>query len=225
MNDQSQMLLSGKRLIEESMVRWNTLSASLENCIKIARENFNICDNYGVDIEMENVQNCISKVDEASVKLCDRRDRLVSAHDDLIAVALDGEVRYRHLFAPDAEIPLELKNEKWKIEPCHCTLDSCVIQLEISELETVFVNVIHKSAEDLQSISVNLLKELLEGDSKSKHLIVNSKIILSLIKGLERVIIWAPKMKDIVDIFLNPVEQKPGNLLDHLRHILQIRLR
>ena len=158
---EARFLLAGNKLMEEAGKRLEALTASSEACIKGARETFNSCSEHGADIDMDALENCISTIQDGSKELHGRKDRLIAAHEDLIAVALKGEERYRS-WRTDFDVPPEWKEEKWQIKPEHCGWDSWSFQLQMADLEQVYVVAIFGGALKLELMSATLARTLLK---------------------------------------------------------------
>lgn len=187
MNEQqTRTLLTAKLLLEQSGARLDALATSLKACIENARKNFNTCKMRGGDIDMESMETCLSMIQGTADALCLRKDQFIASHENLIAVALNGEERY-WTWPPEAQLPPEVKEQRRQVEPEECLPESRNVQLQMAELELAYIGVIVGSAQKLQLLSNNLTRELLEEVGKDrvvKIIGIVTRVVFEILKNV-----------------------------------------
>lgn len=187
MNEQeTRTLLTAKLLLEQSGARLDALATSLKTSIENARKNFNTCKLRGGDVDMENVETCLSMIQGKADALCLRKDQFIASHENLIAVALNGEERY-WTWPPETKLPPEVKVRRWQIKSEECLPESRNVQLQMAELEQTYIAVIADSAQKLQLISNDLTRELLEEAGKNRVVTIKGIVTRLLIEILKNI--------------------------------------
>ncbi len=215
---EARFLLIRDKLMEQSGTRLDDLDALLKACIEGAQENFDawsgrVEDADKGDINMDDVKSCFSKIREASREVRRHKDRLIAGHKKLISVAIEGKERYR-TWGPNIEMPTELKEKRWQIKPEQCAWDSQFIQLQMADLEQMYIAVILNGALQIKLMSSKLAIDILQKPPKSGQ--SNYKIAFGLmVREMMRWVRWIaenvqewmtnpPSFKELLNLPMSP---------------------